>query len=123
MNNKNYFGAKTSVSMYQMKVDNNCFTYVKEKLIRECGQFLLPTIIDSGKHHVLKIDMYRDDNMDTVDFYLKGVHTIAQYQDVVIPQMSELEIPLSAKPCCQWCGNVLSFDKRGGCSACGGWPK
>lgn len=119
------FGSVFSADRYTLEQDPKYFEYIKERLTFECGRYLVPSIIDSGKHHVVKLDMYRVDNpaFDKIDFYIKGSHFYAKTHSIYIPVMEEFSLPATAKPCCRWCGNVLTLDSRGGCSACGGWVK
>jgi len=120
------FGATMKVARTFLRGPEQ-FAVVRERLYKQIGDHIIPTIIDSGKHHVLKIDMLRDedvyDELDMTTFFIRGTHTIAREQHVTIPVMDEFVIPETARECCQWCGNYLVSDKRGGCSACGGWPK
>lgn len=117
------FGAKYTVSRWDVINDPFYFEYIKRELIHRCGEYLLPQIVDSDKFHVVKLNMYRDDNPDSIDFYLRGVHQLAQEVNVRIPVIDNVVLPPTVRECCQWCGNVLSLDERGGCGACGGWPK
>ena len=119
------FAAQVKVSRSMLiQADNTDFfeRYVKRNLYAQASDLLIPGIVDSGKHHVLKAEIFRQDEMDTINFYLKIHHSIAKEQHIILPVLDDI-IPASAKPCCQWCGNELNLDKRGGCSACGGWPK
>ncbi|MHA2246904.1 MAG: hypothetical protein ACXADY_18310 [Candidatus Hodarchaeales archaeon] len=116
------FGAKISCSKFVLEKDSEYFKRIKQELMHQCGQFLIPQIIDSGEFHVINMNLYRDESLDTMTFYLRGTHSLAQRKYVVYPEMLDIELPITARECCQWCGNVLCFDKQGGCSACGGNP-
>ena len=124
--NDGTFAAQVRVSRDMIvHAENTDFfeNYVKRKLYAQLSDVLIPGIVDSGKFHVLKAEILRQDDYDTINYYLKVRHSVAREQNISIPVFEDTIIPASAKPCCQWCGNELRLDKRGGCSACGGWPK
>jgi len=78
------------------------FETIKRELNWQFTNNFLPKIVDSGKHHVLKISMLRDENprSDFVTFYLKILHSTAKEQIFLVPNF-EAQIPSTARICCQ----------------------
>lgn len=110
--------------------DPGAWERIKYQLMSHYMRDYLPAMIGDGNHHIMKFDYavlpcvdfgYTDDFM--VEYRLYCLHSIADTQHITIPVVSfEQELlKEGAKRACRWCGNVLVLDKRGGCSACGGW--
>ena len=118
--NDDVFGSAIMVSAEHIK---DFEVQVKDELIRQVIPFVTRKILDSGHYHIVKMDMFREDSPFNVSvkFFLRGYLATAQDKMVVIPKI-DYGLPETAKPCCMWCGSVLSLDKRGCCDTCGAPP-
>ena len=98
----------------------------RERLLDMFAMDILPKIVDSGIHHVIKLDLYRA-NLE--DYLMLGVTTFGmkcylgdvEYKSVSIPVIEDSQFDKFV-PACMWCGAIFHEDKRGCCSACGAPP-
>jgi hypothetical protein len=98
--------------------------HVRQVLMSQYMRDFLPEMIGDGHHHVMKFDYAIIDDrfgFEGVEYRLYCRHSIAEVERVRIATFEEELRKENAKPACRWCGNILVLDKRGGCSACGGW--
>ena len=121
MDTDGVFGIKQSVSREILDAYPQYFQEVRRKFSHELTKNIVEPIIDDGLYHVIKADIMRDETPISVDFYMRLSHSIAKIRHYEIPEFNQLSarIPETAKLACRYCGNVLTLDKRGGCSACG----
>ena len=100
---------------------------IKKLLVYEMMNTIIQPMIDSGNYYAVKFDMVKRDSFDQFqDYYdeyaIIGRLSIAQEQRVIFPRMEYLEVEYHGQKfsrICNFCGNALMLDRRGGCNACG----
>jgi hypothetical protein len=104
------------------KIQSPPWDYIKHKLDkRMCDEIFIPTIGD-GLHHVFTSEYLCDEQPSDsfVNHYIKVRHYIAQTNKIYISSM--VVIPTTAKKVCNYCGSIITLDKRGCCATCGAPP-
>lgn len=99
------------------------FGFIKRRLFDSLGFEFFEGMIGDDLHHVLKFDIMKDEQAEQIAYYLKIRHSVARMRTVTFAKMPDMDysIPFTAKKVCGFCGNIFVMDKRGGCSACGGF--